>query len=153
MGPLFWLPTRGRGSAVAAGAAPPTGQPQITQVDFTGLTGSNFVTAGAGLGYLQYVGVQPQGIWFNTGTEMQPDFSSHGVGNYIPVNINAVDNADGLAADLMSALNLSGTGNWTATHDAFTGKCVITDNVNQVDTAAVDINTGAAITVLQEGHP
>lgn len=131
----------------------PVSVPQITQVDFTGLSGVSFVTGGAGLSYIQYVGTNPQGIWFNTGTETQPDLSGHSVANYVQISVNPLGNADSVAEDLKNGINLSGTGNWTAIHNSFTGQCQITDTVNQVDTPAVDINTGAAITVLQAGHP
>lgn len=127
--------------------------PQITQVDFTGLSGASFVTGGAGLSYLQYVGTQAQGIWFNTGTETQPDLSGIGVSNYVQISVNPLGNADGVAEDLKNGINGSGTGNWTAVHNSFTGQCQITDTVNRVDTPAIDVNTGATITVLQAGHP
>lgn len=125
------------------------GQPQITQVDFTGLTGANFVTAGPGLSYIQYYGMAGYGVWFNTGTETQPDLSSHSIGNYIAVSVNPANNANELANALLTSINGSGS-NWTAAQPV-NGQCVITDNINQVDTPAVDINTGAAITVLQTG--
>lgn len=129
------------------------GVPQITQVDFTGLTGASFITGGAGKGYLQYIGLVPQGIWFNTGTETQPDYSSLGVGNYVQIPINPLAGQDDLPEQMKNGINVSGTGEWTANHSSGSNQCVITDIVNQLDTPAADVNTGAAITVLQTGAP
>lgn len=133
------------------GGAIANGLPQITQVDFNGLTGANFVTAGEGKAWIMDTIAQSNVyVWYNTGTETQPS----GDHNFVEVDISAVATASAIAAATVSALitaypsaatfaQVNGGGTNTA--------CQITDAANAPFSGTADVNAGVTVTVTQTG--
>ena len=114
---------------------------EITTIDFTGLSGLDFVTAGDGK-YFKIFGFDPAPvpIWFNTGTEAQP--SVPGASSYYEVVITSLDAdtdlAAALAAQVPTMAAVGAVTTWTS--DAVGAR---------ID--AVDVNAGVAIVVTQQG--
>lgn len=123
-----------------------TSVPQITTVDFTGLSGANFVTGSAGKGFtLPSTGTTVFGIWFNTGTETPPTLS--GATTYVSVTISATATASAIATALKTTI--AGTAVWTTSSTG--AVTTLTSNALILQSNAADVNTGATITVTQEG--
>lgn len=129
------------------GGPPPTGQPEITRVDFTGIDGAMLSNPGnPGKSFLIYApGGFLYGIWFRgEGEETQPEV---GASNYQQVSIGETD--FDIALNLSNAIN------------SFLGAYFSASNVDAVVTItaaangslqdALDVDTGAAITVTQQG--
>jgi len=131
------------------------GQPQITLVDFNGLTGANFVTATAGLGwiFIRYDGLK-FGIWYNTGTESQPDFSAHGpIADYIQISINPTSTASDIATATLAVSSVGGVSTAVVNGGGTNTACQCTATVNATQTSCFDVNSGATITTTQAGSP
>lgn len=85
------------------------GQPEISLVDFNGLTGLNFVTGGQGLCFFVPLPVPVNAqngfyVWFNTGTE---NASVIGSNNAVEVDIQTTDTAVSIVSEAVSAISLS----------------------------------------------
>ena len=123
------------------------GLPEVTTVDFTGLTGANFITAGAG----RYVPIHSAGdalnyIWFQTGTETDP--APGGSGFLVPVA--ALDNDSDLAADVIAAA--FGAWPWDITSTNVGAVLTLTDKAVGPRTDATAGTSPVAVTVTQQGR-
>lgn len=114
---------------------------EIFTVDFTGKSGGDFVTAGAGKAFAYSDATNRIGVWYQTGTEAQPDLSGLGVTAYTQVTISDIDPPENLAAATVSAIGNTINGGVVTVEDAVAG----------ARTDAADVNTGAVITVTQQG--
>lgn len=101
----------------------PLGQPQITLLDFTGLTGSNFVTAANGIFCQISAGISntQYSPWVNTGTESNP-----GNPNGVEVDVLVADFDSELAMKFGAAMGA--TGAWTVSGSG--AQVILTDNDN-----------------------
>lgn len=121
--------------------------PEITTVDFTGLTAVNFVTGVAG----KYVLISRAGgdracFWFKVDTvETEPVVG--GVSHYYAVDVAGSDTENVLATDLRTSIN-SALG-WFATSSG--AVVTVTDNVGGTRTDASAGNSGTTVTVTQQG--
>lgn len=142
MGPKIWVPSQGSGSKTRV----LSGQPQITLVDFSGQTGANYVTGGTGLSFVIYSATSSGqwGVWYNTGTETAPTYTINN--SFIEVAISPLSSASEIATSTANSLP---TNLWRSIQDGTA--CEITDLLNQIVSNAYDVNTGAAITTVQEG--
>lgn len=134
----------------------PLGQPQISLVDFNGLSGVNFVTGAGGEFFDTFdTGTINYRPWYNTGTESSPG----GPGNTpIEVDISPTAAASDIALATVNAINaafpskfvcaqVNGGGTNTAVQIStlpLSGEYASTDDT-------VDGNTGAAFSTTQQG--
>lgn len=111
-------------------------------IDFTGLSGADFVTAGDGK-YLTYVdaGAETRTPWFDTGTENVPTGAPNPELITITPSSSASDIATAAAGGIWSSYTPSVVGN------------VLTLTANAIGprTDAADGNTGAVVTITQQG--
>lgn len=121
---------------------------EITTIDFGSMTGADFVTAGAGLGFLISGFAQRYGVWFNTGTETQPTLS--GATAYVEVTILDVDSANGMAIKLANAL-VSGLGSVFVDTALVGGLLTIQDFFFGARTDASAATSGLTLIVTQQG--
>lgn len=122
------------------------GAAEIFTIDFTGLTGADFITLGEGK-YFVFRDLTAPGVvfaaWFKVdGVEVQPDASGQGVTNYLPVNISLLDDAEAIA-DALRTQALDGIDTGSILEHVSSTAGVVAD--------AADFNTGAVITVTQQG--
>lgn len=92
-------------------------QAQETLVDFNNVDGTNYVTGAAGLSFVLYCNGSTVviGVWFNTGTESQPDLSSFsGSIIYCEINISSSDTGEQIATNTTSILGGTFGSNFTA---------------------------------------
>ncbi len=82
------------------------GLPEITTVTFSGVDGASCVTGGAGVAIAFCVGNDTRNaIWFQTGTESEPDLSGSGVTAYNQKNIDPSASSTDLAAAFADAMD------------------------------------------------
>lgn len=79
-----------------------------TQLDFTGKSALDFVTAAEGLVLAISSASQRYALWFNTGTETQPDASAVGATAYLQCDINAFASDADCAVSASARLVLAG---------------------------------------------
>lgn len=122
----------------------PLGQPQITLVDFTGLTGANFVTGTNGLKCKIYYAPSNNNFipWVNTGTESNP-----GDPTGIEVDVLVTDFDSQLAAKFGAAMG--STGFWTVSGSG--AQVVLTDVLNHQVNPAEQLTFPVAPVVTQTG--
>jgi hypothetical protein len=120
---------------------------EITTVDFTGLDGSDFDGGGAAKSFTIRGNSAKIGVYFTDGAATQPDLSGLGVTSYVQVSsFDALSSASEMATLTANALNAS---LFAAIADG--AVVIITALTAGVRTDAADVNTGAAITVTQQG--
>lgn len=125
--------------------------PQVSLSDYSQIIGSQFVTRAAGNGYVLPILVGGAvGVWFNTGTETQPDFSAYGVTSYVQVTISPTSSSASIASATVAAF--SGSPDWTAAiFSASATATQFTALQNGLAPFAFDVNSGAIISVLTPG--
>lgn len=125
---------------------------EITEIDFAGLSGADFITATSGLSirlYQRGTGGSPESVrcWFNTGTESQPSESPA-----LEIPISVIDGAGALAGNLatvLDAASVNGGYGWSA---SASGTVVtITDEEAGARIDADPLDSGTTITVTQQG--
>lgn len=139
------------GSAVKTNSIP--GQPQITLFDFTGLSGSDFITGGAGKSFIYPQKSSVLGVWISTGTESQPDLSSEGVTGYSQASVGAISTDDQIASSV--ANQFSPLLNTVSLINGSEGKPTIVQVIYKQDVSldsAFDVDSGAVITITQIGN-
>ncbi len=121
------------------------GLSEIVAVDFTGLSGADFVTAGAGKYFQIYWGADNnlKSIWLNTGTESNP-----GAGGDFGVDISILDDGVAIAEAVVAQLNF-----FSATTDVSSDGPVLTFAQTAVGprTDPSPGTSGADVTVTQQG--
>ena len=134
------------------------GQPQITLVDFAGQTGLSYVTGGEGLYFFVYGDPSNERylFWVNTGAETEPSVVGP-IGGNVEIDVSeqgAAAQPSDLSAAAVAAVELSEPSVWTAAQSGDFGNTgvILTTAQSRNFTAAVDGNTGAAITTTQEGQ-
>jgi hypothetical protein len=137
------------------------GQPQITTLDFTGLTGAYLLATGGstGLGFVfPAANGITYGIWFNVDIgQSQPDMSSSGVTSYIQLNVGSGANATDCCASLFNNIGSGNPGSpWIPTDPAGAAFLNATDKVNNAVASAADFNlnqggTNFVPTVIKTG--
>lgn len=131
--------------------------PQITTVDFFGLTGASFQEiGGTGLGFvLSFNGnTIVLGVWFFISTETQPDFSGFGVTAYLRVTLTTGDSAATIATNTQAAFAGSYSANVTAAvvNGGGTNTAVkLTDTDNGPENLYATNTTDATITLTKLG--
>jgi len=118
---------------------------QITLVDFT--NAGPFATGGAGLAFIiPSVSGAIYGVWFQTGTESQPDLSAYGVTAYAGVSVATAATAAEVAAAVVTTFN--GSIVWTVIVSPSDGNAAqFTALQAGLTVAASDVNSQAAISV------
>lgn len=118
------------------------GQPQITTIDYTGLSGANFVTGGAALYCTASADLNaPYYFWFNTGTESDP--APGGTGIQVVLSVLVTD------AQIADAMRSAAGSIWSAgVSGAVT---TLTNNLRETVTAATAATSGAVVTITQTG--
>lgn len=131
------------------------GQPQISSVDFTGLTGASFFTGNFGKSFAlqSSQNALPLQVWFNTGTETAPSPTSAYSGQ-VEFDCGVTDTSNDLAGKLRDLINNTmpglGYNYWTATASGNAG--LITDNFNlPYAQPTQDIDSGVTCTTTQVG--
>jgi hypothetical protein len=124
---------------------------QVSLADFSPVIGSNYVTGAAGNGFvIPLLSGGAVGVWFNTGTETQPDFSASGVTSYVQVSISPTATSAQIATATATAF--SGSPNWTAVVASFNANAVqFTALQKGLAPFAFDVTSGATISVLTPG--
>lgn len=127
---------------------PPVPQPEITTIDFTGIPMFWFVTEGAGRYFVISGAANRYALWFDTGTEVQPDASSDGVTDYLGVTVATDITPDDAAS--AAGNSLAGTGQFNA--DSLGAVTTAADAVNGARVPAVAATSGAIVTIIQQGR-
>lgn len=118
------------------------GKKETTTIDFTGLSGTNFSTDGAGKS-INFSGESGLcRVWFNTGNETDPG----GGGVSFEADIDITDDASAIVATVSSIVG--------SQIDFSVNGAVITLTAKTAGarTDAADVDTGALITVTQQGR-
>lgn len=130
-------------STPPASTPPGSAFKERTRIDLTGKTGADFVTGGDGLYFIIYDETNTQvEIWFDTGTENSPAGAVNPMAFYIPVT----------HTDTQIAYDLSvffGSNGWNGFYSGALAEAEALTTGPR--TNAYDVNTGATITILQEG--
>lgn len=120
----------------------PLGQPQITDFDYTGLSGANFVTGGAARYCTASADLNaPYYFWFNTGTETDPAPGGTGIQVVLSVLVTDVQIADAMRSAAGSIWSAGIAGAVTT----------LINNNREAVTAATAATSGAVVTIVQTG--
>lgn len=118
------------------------GVKEVTEIDLTGLSGASFATEAGGPYFVISDQSARRAVWFNTGTEVQPDASGQGATAYVEVSVTPADATSQLCDALVAAFADAGTDGSVVT---------VTDETVGPRVDAVDGDTGAVITVTTQG--
>lgn len=124
---------------------------QTTLADYSQLIGSELVTHAAGNGYvLPIIAGGAVGVWFQTGTETQPDFSAYGVTAYVQVTVSPTATSAAIATATVTAFSSSTY--WTvAIFSASPTATQFTALTKGLTPYGFDVTSGSIISVLTPG--
>jgi len=124
--------------------------PEITRLDFTGVDSSTLANPGGpGKAFVISGATERYGPWFQVTDETQPDLSAYGVTQYIMMNASIAPSGNEVAQLVKDALISTDKFQGGETEGAV---WVATDHSVGTRVDAVDVNTGAIITVTQQGR-
>lgn len=126
------------------------GVSEVTAITNSSITSANLITAGSGKGFIISTSVQALGVWFNTGTETEPNFSGQGATSYLEVFVGTLSDEIAIMEALVASL--VGTGEFTSSYAGGETVANLTNTIQGGRLDATDVDSGLILVTTTQGE-